>query len=114
MMKEESIRLHTTGGRAVGYTALHMAANGSDLMFQRQSLVRRLIESRAEVDAQDAKGWTPFLLACGTGVVDSAMALVQNGCNIHFATLDGRNAADRCAGSSGQMRRFFIQYSTVQ
>ena len=106
MMRPYWLRAKTWGGRPKGYSALHMAANGSDIMLERGNLVRLLIDSDADLEAEDEQGRTPFLLACGTGVVDVAEALSQAGCSIHAVSWDGRNAADRCRGSSGSMRKF--------
>ena len=107
MMDATSRGLNATtwGGRPIGYSALHFAANGSDSSLERGNLVRRLIAAEADVDARDAKGRTPFLHACGTGVVDVAQALSQAGCDIHVCSWDGRNGADRCQYSSGSMLR---------
>ena len=83
-----------------------MACNGSDLMLERGNLVRLLIEHDADIEEVDPKGRTPFLHAAGTGVVDVAQALAAAGCDVWAAAYDGRNAANRCAGSSGTMKRW--------
>ena len=111
MMDPDWLRAKTWAGRPVGYSVLHMASNGSDCELQRGNLVRLLIEKEADVDAEDDAGRTPFLLSCGTGVVDVAMALSQAGCDIWARSFDGRNAADRCHGSSGSMKR--LQHSVI-
>ena len=105
MMDSRGLNWTTWGGRPIGYSALHFAANGSDSSLERGNLVRRLIAAEADVDARDAKGRTPFLHACGTGVVDVAQALSQAGCDVHACSWDGRNGADRCQWSSQSMFR---------
>ena len=103
MMPTTWLRAKTWGGRPPSVTALHLAANGSDTAMRKGDLVRLLIEHEADVDAVDDQGRTPFHFAAGTGVVDVAWALVVAGCDVNRVSTDGRNAADRCKGSSGRM-----------
>ena len=109
MMSPDWLRAKTWGGRFRGYAALHLCANGSDVGNQRADLVSLLVEKQADPDATDDQGRTPFLHAAGTGVVDVAAALSQAGCDIYARSFDGRNAGDRCQGSSGQMRQWASQ-----
>ena len=104
MMDPTWLRAKTWGGRPAGYSALHMACNGSDIRLERGDLVRLLLDKQADLEAEDNTGRTPWLLASGTGIVDVAQALSQAGCDIYRTSWDGRNAADRCWGSSGSMR----------
>lgn len=46
----------------------------------------------AEVDARDASGRTPFLIACESLAMQSARALVERGANVHATDSEGRNA----------------------
>ena len=50
--------------------------------------------------------YTAFLLAAGSGVVGTAEALSQAGADVVAVGECGRNAADRCAGSSFTMQRW--------
>ena len=100
------------GGRMRGYTALMCCANGSDRALKRRELVAELIEARAKVDARDEKGRTAFLHAVGTGIVDVARLLIVMGANPDAKSDDGRNAGDRCRGSSNLMRRFLVYCAT--
>ena len=109
MMSPTGLRAKTWGGRPRGYSVLHMAANGSDLRFERANLVRLLIEKDADMEAVDDEGRTLFLLACGTGVVDVAQALSQAGCSVWAMSTDGRNAVDHCRSNSGIMRWSFME-----
>ena len=104
-MGEGWLRAKTGGGRPEGWTALHMCANGSDVALMRATLARRLVEARALVDDRDLQGRTPFLMAAGTGAVDTARALSQVGADVFAVADDGRNAMDRAQGSSGTMAR---------
>lgn len=106
MMSQDWLRAKTKGGRPSHTAALHMLSTGSDCSLQRADLVWDLIFADADIDVEDEKGRTPFLLATGTGVLDTAKALSHAGANIWAAARDGRNAADRASGSSGQMARY--------
>ena len=103
MMSDEGLRAKATSGRMKGYSAFHMACNGSDRAFRRADLVRLLIDRNADLESRNDKGLTPWLIAAGCGVVDTAMALSQAGCDILATTPTGTNAADRCVKSSSQM-----------
>ena len=103
MMSDEGLRAKATGGRMKGYSAFHMACNGSDRAFRRAHLVRMLIRRNADLESRNDKGLTPWLLAVAGGAVDIAVALSQAGCNIFAKTPEGQNAADRCKKSSKQM-----------
>ena len=114
-MDTEGLRTKTTGGRPAGWSALHMCANGSDVGHDRAHMVTLLLEGKAEVDARDEKGRTPFHLAAGTGMVDVAEALMRGGADVFLKDPEGRNAMDRARGSSSQMkRRPHTMHCTVQ
>ena len=103
MMTDEGLRAKATSGRMQGYSAFHMACNGSDRVFKRQNLVWLLIDRHADLECRNDKGLTPWLMAAGTGCVDVAVALSQAGCDTTAKTPEGTNAADRCQLSSSQM-----------
>ena len=108
-MMEDSrwLRATATRGRMKGYNALHMACTGSDRAMMREQVVERLIARGVDLDATNGDaGVTAWLLAAGTGVVNVAKLLAMNGCDIHAKCPHGRNAADRCCGSSSEMRRY--------
>jgi hypothetical protein len=114
MMDPKWIRMKTWWGKPSGWSALHMACNGKDLMLERGNLVRLLIEHDADIHAVDPQGRTPFLHAVVTGDLDVAEALAAAGCDVWAASYDGRNAADWCSVSSGPMTRCSCeQQSTV-
>ena len=113
MMDETWLRAKITGGRMVSYAPIHCAASGSDRLLERASLLERLVEARAEIDQRDSKGRTAFHHAVGTGVVDSARVLYKLGADFRAVSDDGRNASDRCRGSSNQMRQFLICCASI-
>ena len=103
MMSTDRLRAKTRAGRPSGYTALHLAANGSDKLFQRASIVELLLERGAEVDGTDDKGRTPLHHAAGTGVVDAAQVLIARRADLAAMDMNGKNALDKCKFSSGRM-----------
>jgi len=104
MMSLDRLQAKTTGGRPMGYTPLHMVANGSDRLMVRAQLCQLLLERRVRVDPEDNEGRTPLHLAAGTGVLDTAKVLVAAGANVHHLDNRGRNCLDKCTGSSGRMK----------
>ena len=107
VMSDQRLRAKVISGRMKGYSVLHMACNGSDRAWRRAHLVQLLVDSDADLEAKNGeKGLTPWLLATGTGVVDTAMALSQAGCDVTATAPDDRNAADLCVGSSTQMTKY--------
>jgi hypothetical protein len=106
MMDVARLGAKTTGGRMVGWTVVHMAANGSDCQLQRANLLQELLQRGVDPEVLDEKGRTPFLVCAGSGAVDTARVLSQAGVNVHAVAADGRNAADRCLQSSGEMKRW--------
>ena len=102
MMSPDWLQAKTWGNRMIGYTALHCCCNGSDKKLQRADICRMLIAAQADIEARNDNGVTPFLLACGTGLLDVAQALSHLGADVH-AIADERNAADRSYKSSGNV-----------
>ena len=82
-------------------------------MLKRAALLEALVDAGAEIDQVDNSGRTAFLHAVGTGVVDSARVLVKMGADFRAKSIDGRNASDRCRGSSHQMRECPSGSSTI-
>jgi hypothetical protein len=105
MMYKNRLEAKTTGGRPKGWTALHMAANGSDREMVRSQLCELLLQHGVDVDVPDDQGRTPLHLAAGTGVVDTAKVLVAAGADVEHLDFKGRNCLDKCHGSSGTMRK---------
>ena len=103
-MSAADVNLAATGGRCIGYTALHLVCQNSDRMKKKAELTELLLRRGAKVDARTPTGSTPFLFAAGTGVVDVAQVLVSIGdCDIRAETSGQpgkprRNAAGMCWG----------------
>lgn len=106
IMTASRLRAKTTGGRPSGYTAMHLAANGSDRLMIRHKIVRLLCDHGHPVDVLDEKGRTPLLLACGTGVLDTVKALVACRADVRAKDVNGKNAMDKAFGSSGMVSKY--------
>ena len=91
MKESRQLRAKTRGGRPSGYSALHLASNGSDRTFERHYLVDLLLRRDADVNARDQQGRTPLHLAAGTGVVDVAKMLVHHCADIEAVDNFGKN-----------------------
>ena len=104
-MSSDRLRAKTTGGRPAGYTALHLACNGSDRLFERHIIVDMLLKRQAEVNARDDGGRTPLHHAAGTGVVEQAKLLVAARADLNAVDNAGKNAIDKSWGSSGSMTK---------
>ena len=113
MMSKNRLGAKTTGGRPMGYTPLHMAANGSDREMVRWELCQLLLDRRVHVDPEDNEGRTPLHLAAGAGVVDTAQVLVAAGANVHHLDHRQRNCLDKCHASSGTMKKCPELYTGV-
>lgn len=64
-------------------------------------IVKRLLESGAKVDEQDAAGNTALILAAQLGRSDSVKLLLEAGANVHLANEHGWTALIHAANSSG-------------
>ena len=104
-MSSDRLRAKTTGGRPAGYTALHLACNGSDRLFERHIIVDMLLKRQAEVNARDDGGRTPLHHAAGTGVLEQAKLLVAARAGLNAVDHAGKNAIDKSWGSSGTMTK---------
>ena len=56
------------------------------------SLLRRLIEAKANVNAQDSDGWTALHLAAGGGDADCSEILLRAGADTTIKNKDGETA----------------------
>ena len=93
---EADVNRPTTGTRAPGWTALHILANNGDRANIRWRLMERLVEMRANVDAEAENGRTPLLAACATSHFDAIKTLLRLRADVG-AKLDGvTTALDLC------------------
>uniref|UniRef100_A0A8C8VY31 Ankyrin repeat domain 31 n=1 Tax=Peromyscus maniculatus bairdii TaxID=230844 RepID=A0A8C8VY31_PERMB len=69
---------------AKGESPLHVASRGGNL-----SLVKVLIESRADVNLKDNAGWTPLHEASSEGFTDVIIELLKAGANVNCESMDG-------------------------
>lgn len=57
--------------------------------------VKFLIEKGADLNAQDALGWTAIMLAAARGDLASVNALIEGGADVNIRSTDGRSPLDR-------------------
>ena len=107
----EVINTPTTGAQPRGYTCLHFACDGSDKMFSRSWLAQSLIDKRADLEARDANGNTPFLLACGTGVTNAVITLIASGADVNALNNRRQGAKQKAMRSSGTTNKALSQAS---
>lgn len=63
---------YLTGALHFGWTALHEAANNSQL-----PAMKRLVELGMDVNAADGNGWTPLHIAAAKGFIEGVRLLVE-------------------------------------
>ena len=79
---------------------MHLACDGGDKSFASDSIVYALLHERADIEAVDDKGNTPFLRAAGTGITDVVWVLVNARANIQATNLRGQGALEKAQQSS--------------
>jgi ankyrin repeat protein len=97
---DSALEAATTGHQPPGWTALHFACEGSDVGLKKLDVVKILLGRRANVEARDAKGNTPLLLAAGTGVTDVCTTLLDYGADKDVTNINDHGAyriADGCS-----------------
>jgi ankyrin repeat protein len=77
-----------------GISALMTAANAGDA-----AEIRKLVDSGAEPNQQDAYGWTALRYAVRSGHMDAATALIENGADVDLASKSGRTPLMSAAGN---------------
>lgn len=80
------------------FTYLHFAAENGD-----EEATRLLVDSDADIDAQDSFGYTPLHIAAVHGAVPVVDALMENGADLYAEGHDGLTAT-YVAAASGQLR----------
>ena len=94
LLNTEDVNIKTTGERPNGFTALHFACDGANHHEQRNCLVKMLLNKKADIDATDASGNTPLILAAGHGALVVCETLVESKCNIHAKNRGNKGAYD--------------------
>jgi len=99
----EVINQHTTGSQPRGYTCLHFACDGSDKGLGRADLCASLLAKKANIEARDGIGNTPFLLASGAGVTDIVECLMAAKCDVAAVNHKKTGALQKAAKSTGEV-----------
>ena len=95
----------TVGNQPKGYTCLHFACDGSDKSFGRPDIARSLIAKKADLEARDPKGNTPFLLASGTGITQTIKTLMDARADVTAENYRHQGATQKAMKSSSDVKR---------
>ena len=90
----------TTGEQPPGYTALHLACDGSDTNLDKLAVVKILLERKVNLEARDAKGNTPLLIAAGTGLTEVCQSLLDYGADKDVKNINDHGAYQNAFFSS--------------
>ncbi len=80
-----------------GEAPLHLAAGKVFVMEESESLLRRLLDAGAKIDACDVSGRTPLLSAAATGQTLALRALVELGADINVTDNEGNGIRELAA-----------------
>lgn len=101
----EDYNLHVDDQNKQGVTALIQASFDG-----RLSMVRFLIDARADPNAQTNTGGTALMSAAGRGHLDVVKALVKHKAKVDAPTMDGSTALmAACNQSQGDVVRYLVQ-----
>ena len=103
-------------GRArypVGYTALHLAACGSDAAFRKAEIASSLIMARADMEIRSEGGCTPLLMACGSGLTDVAKCLIRNRADVHAIDHKGQGVLQK-AFCSKELHAWLTKFTDAE
>ena len=94
---DKAINAKTTDSQPTpGFMALHFACDGSDKKLKgKLGLLKQLLERSADIDAKDAKGSTPLLVAAGQGLTDACEVLIETGCDKFAVDNDSKGAIEK-------------------
>ena len=78
-----------------------MACSGGDVSLHKSNLVKALLKRGADLEAQNAGGRAPVLLAASTGTPDVVELLISARANIHATNSRGVGALQMARQASG-------------
>lgn len=96
----------TTGKQPPQNTALHLCSDGSDKGFRRAELAYDLIGRNANIEAEDARGNTPLLLASGCGITDVVKVLIDAGANTSATNYKQKGSLQKADAVSSSSTKF--------
>jgi ankyrin repeat protein len=95
----------TTGARPPGWRLAHFACDASDKKYERNELMKLLLENWADINAITQSGNTPFLLASAHGDVAMIKLLIASGADTTYVPEGRAGPRQRAAQSSGMASR---------
>ena len=98
------VNMATTGARPPGKTALLFACSGSDVSYMSHRIVAALLTARADIEARDSNGNTPFLLAAASGITDVVELLINRRADLHVTNHAGKGALQLARKCSSDVR----------
>ena len=105
---QRALMLKTVGSQPPGFTALHFACDGANRCGDNQRLVHALLQRKADIEAKDARGNTPFLKAAGQGLTDVCEYLICCKADVNATDNKGVGAAQKT--ERGQKALFKVLY----
>lgn len=91
-----------------GSTPLHYAC-----ISQRETVIRRLIEVGADVDARDKSGRTPLMIACRNCKKEIVDILLDNDANVHLEDDKGNTAVLIACHRQLENERQFVENEQI-
>jgi hypothetical protein len=92
---------------------LHLPPVGLQQLGQAHAEAQKILEfltnQNVDVNATDESGRTALMFAAGTGLFDVARVLVDAGPDINIEDKFGKNAMNKCLGSSSSMKRHSVK-----
>ena len=110
----EIMNKKTLGDRPNGNTCLHLCCDASDASFSRPALATGLILRKADLEARDSLGNTPFLLATGSGDSDMVKVLISAKADLLARNHRTCGAFQRASRSSGEVKEALLQVGLTE
>jgi len=97
-----------------GWAPLHMVANGKCQHAIRAGMVTQLVGHNADVEAVRGQGMTPLMMACASGHIAAAHALMACGADPTTQNLEGTSCHDLARRNSRAMVRALEEVGSQQ
>ena len=104
------VNMATTGARPPGKQTLHYACDGSDVSRSRDRIVAALLTARADIEARNQKGNTPFLFAAASGITDVVELLIKRRADLHVTNYVGKGALQLARQCSSDVKGLLVHH----